>query len=72
MTDDDKARKSREVALRRKAQRQGLELRRNRSRDPDAPAFGLYQLWRVSTRGIARPVVKGWHTLDDIEGQLTS
>ncbi len=63
--------KAREVRLRRKAAHQGLELRRNRVRDPDAPNFGSYQLWKVSTRGLSRPVT-GHVSLDEIERELTS
>jgi hypothetical protein len=68
----DPAFKAREAKARRKAQRLGYELRRNRVRDPDAPHYGEYQLWRVSTRGLAKPVVPGWLTLDEIEEALTS
>jgi hypothetical protein len=63
--------KRRELRLRRKAQRQDLELRRNKTRDPDAPGFGLWQLWKVSRRGLSRPVTRGWLSLDGIEKELT-
>jgi hypothetical protein len=64
--------KARENRLRRKAQRQGLELRRNKIRDTDAPGYGMYQLWRTSTRGLAKPVGGNvWRDLDGIERQLT-
>jgi hypothetical protein len=68
----DAAAKAQEARARRKAQRMGYELRRNRSRDPDTAHYGLYMLWRTSARGLARPVVKRWMTLDEVEEVLTS
>jgi hypothetical protein len=64
--------KARENRLRRKAAHQRLELRRNKVRDIDAPGYGMYQLWRTSVRGLAKPVGGNvWRTLDEIEAQLT-
>jgi hypothetical protein len=63
--------KTRELRARRKAQHQGLELRRSRTRDPDAPEHGRYQLWRTSTRGLSAPTTRHWLTLDEIEQELT-
>jgi hypothetical protein len=68
LTPEDKAR---EAALRRRAERHGLVLRRNRARAADAPGYGLWQLGTISTRGRFHPDT-GWLDLDGIEEALTS
>lgn len=66
--------KVRENLLRRMAQRQGLELRKSRRRDPLAADYGRF--WLVDPRGRRRggAVVYGgeWGaTLDEVEDRLT-
>jgi hypothetical protein len=61
--------KAHEARLRRKAARRGLELRRSRTRDEDAPDFGKYRLYRRTFRGGDMPVT-GWLDLAAIEEEL--
>jgi hypothetical protein len=76
MPDDDTTKrenKAKEVRLRRMAERHRLELRRSRVRDPHAPTFGLYFLYKLAPpkkwRLITAP--EGL-TLDEIENILTN
>lgn len=76
--------KARENRLRRKADRLGYALRKNRVRDPDAPDFGVW--WLVQVRVwtgsrwelVANPVrsadawIGPFATLDEVEARLTS
>ncbi len=62
--------KAREARTRRRAQRHGMALVRNKARSADAPAFGKYQLTRTTERtGIVRPVT-GWVDLPGIDREL--
>jgi hypothetical protein len=58
--------KAAENRLRRKAERQGLTLRKSRLRDPHATGYGL---WYLVKNPSGKPVLTG--TLDDIEAYLT-
>jgi hypothetical protein len=73
MTDNDrKAAEAREARARRAAQRQGLELRKARTRDPHAPDYGRYWLDKLTTHGNRRPVTgRAGVTLDEIEQHLS-
>jgi hypothetical protein len=51
--------KLRETALRRKAARMGLVMRKSRRRDPDAPDHGLYSLVHQSTGVQISPGMNG-------------
>ena len=71
MGTDEKVRENR---LRRMAERQGLELRKSRRRDPRAIDYGTYMLVNAEindvvagTAGTGRPNF----TLDDVENYLT-
>jgi hypothetical protein len=61
--------KRHEMALRRRAQRRGLVLRRSRARAADDPTRGLYQLGTVSSRGKFHPQTD-WLDLRSIEQEL--
>lgn len=63
-----------ENRLRRAASRQGLMLRKSRSRDPNAIDHGLYALIDVQTNGAVNPAIAqrwvcSW-TLDDVQDYL--
>jgi len=65
----DRKEKTREVRLRRMAERQGLVLHKSRRRDPRALDYGHYRLVAASTDV---PVTwEGGGTLDEIEAYLT-
>jgi hypothetical protein len=65
-----RAEKAYETALRRRAERAGLQLRRSRARRDDDPTKGKWQLGERSTRGrFVRPVT-GWTELTDIQRVL--
>jgi hypothetical protein len=49
--------KSREVRLRRTAERRGYMLKKSRSRDPKAVDHGLYALIDVQTGGVVNPSI---------------
>lgn len=67
MSIDDKAREAR---ARRRAQRHGLVLIRNKARSADAPNRGLYQLQRVTERSGVTRRVTGWLDLPGVEAHL--
>ena len=59
------AEKARENRLRRKAERQGYEMRKSRLRDPDATGYGTYTL--ITAKGKPRTL----KSLDAVEQFLT-
>jgi hypothetical protein len=66
--------KSKEARLRAKARRCGYQLRKSRSRDPDAVDFGLYALIDPETGGAVNPAlanrwVCSW-TLEQVDNWL--
>ena len=68
-----RASKAREARIRRKIEAQGLLLQRSRTRIPDAPDFGTYQVVRaedgVVVLGVDQPEGYGL-TLDEIEAEM--
>lgn len=66
--------KTREVRLRRMADRQGLILQKSRRRDPRALGYGCYQLTDARHNLVAGGSPWGGYslTLDEIEDYLTS
>ena len=68
--------KVRENRLRRMAQRQGLELKKSRRRDPRALDYGRYALvteppQSVVVAGVGTTTARYEFTLDDVEAYLT-
>ena len=61
----ENAEKARENRLRRKAGRQGYEMRKSRLRDPDATGYGTYTL----TPAKGRP--RTFKSIDEVEKFLT-
>lgn len=61
----ENAEKARENRLRRKAERQGYEMRKSRLRDPDATSYGTYTL--ITAKGQPRT----FRSLDAVEQFLT-
>ena len=66
-----------EARLRRKAERQGLILKKCRRRDPDAPGYGLYALvdQRTGLSIYSQPFTHDWDgvhtlTLEEVEKAL--
>ena len=70
--------RTRETRIRRKANRQGLQLVKSRLRDPDALGYGRYMLVDADTNlalqydGMVGPTGQPNWTLDEIEKWLTS
>ncbi|MFN8215545.1 MAG: hypothetical protein U0R71_03010 [Solirubrobacterales bacterium] len=62
MAADEKKRESR---LRHAARRQGLSLRKSRSRDPGAEEYGKWRILDATGR-----IVREWDILDEIEDHL--
>ena len=71
MGTDEKVRENR---LRRMAERQGLELRKSRRRDPRAIDYGTYMLVNAEINGVVAGAAGTGgpnFTLDDVETYLT-
>jgi hypothetical protein len=66
----DQSIKTRENRLRRAAERQGLALRKSRTRDPRALTYGRY--WLTDGTGVATWSTAAGVTLDQIEQELNS
>jgi hypothetical protein len=65
--------KTREIRLRRAADRQGLRLERSRRRDPRAKDYGRYWLVDLATGDVvagASPIRRPAWTLDQVEAYL--
>jgi hypothetical protein len=65
----DQKEKTREIRLRRMAERQGLKLHKSRRRDPRALEYGGH--WLVNEKGKVRVGGRNGATLDTIEAFLT-
>jgi hypothetical protein len=71
MTDTDPEHRARLMRARRAAQRQGLTLRKSRTRDPRALDYEKFWLDRTTTHGNRRTVTPARGlTLDEIEQRL--